>query len=251
MYIFVLICIIYGEKMINTLLIDDDIYSIQDLFNEIYAYPANNCKILKISCSKIEIQKLLQERIIDIVILNINMNKLNAYDILNILKEKKILNRTIVISKNIDQNLERFKYIYTDIFSYIIMPKNQKKLSQSLKELAISTNEKECNANKINKLLEIFTFNKSSLGYKYIVNFLDICINKKYTYIPKIYIICNEIAKKNNLNSSQKIDWNIQRSIKFMKNYTDSAILKKYFKFYPSTKIFLNKILSLYYNIYK
>lgn len=235
--------------MLNILLIDNDLVSINKVFNVMAGVTGFECKIGYICKTESEIEFCIQDTKYDVIILNLNMTKSNPYFFLNKLKEKNILQKTITISNISKKDLTRLTNNYQEIFNNFSFPLDLNSVHKSIKKIYINLKKEKNIRKNIVSILNIFNFNKSSLGYSYIIDCLNICISKGYKRLPKMNTICNEIAKQNNLTSSKTIDWNIQKAIKNMRIYTDSSVLNKYFSFDPSTKIFLNEILSIYYRI--
>lgn len=235
--------------MLNILLIDNDLVSINKVFNVMTGVTGFECKIGYICKTENEIEFCIQDTKYDVIILNLNMTKSNPYFFLNKLKEKNILQKTITISNISKKDLTRLTNNYQEIFNNFSFPLDLNSVHKSIKKMYINIKKGKKIRKNITNILNIFNFNKSSLGYSYIIDCLNICISKGYKRLPKMNTICNEIAKQNNLTSSKTIDWNIQKAIKNMRIYTDSSVLNKYFSFEPSTKIFLNEILSIYYRI--
>ena len=235
--------------MLNILLIDNDLVSIDKVFNAMTSTTEFECKVEYICRTQSEIEFCIQNKKYDVIILNLNMTKSNPYYFLNKLKEKNILQKTITISNISKKELIHLTNNYQDIFNNFSFPLDLKLLYKSIKKIYINLKKEKNIRKNIVNILNIFNFNKSSLGYGYIIDCLNICISNSYKKLPKMKIICEKIAKESNLTSPKVIDWNMQKTIKNMRIYTDRSILNKYFAFEPSTKIFLNEVLSIYYNI--
>lgn len=237
--------------MLNILLIDDDLNSIENIFNGLYRFDFSYYKIVNITCSEKEMLKNLNQKNIDVIILNLDIKKENAYNLLNKINEKGMISRTITISTENDQNAMRLKYKYPKMFFDCKKPVDYKSLSIIINRMYSIIKYDRYAKTDLIKILDIFSFNTASVGYKYIVDCLEICINNNYQTVPFLYSICEEIAKLNNVPSPQTVNWDMQKSVKYMQLSTDSSILNRYFNFIPSTKIFLNKVLSIYYNMHK
>ena len=119
--------------------------------------------------------------------------------------------------------------IKENINYYKILPKpfDIENLIEILKKISNNSIKNE-SKKRIISLLNNFNFNKSSVGYTYFIDILK--YNKNLSY--------------------KKIEWNIEKSIRTMNNYTDLFILNKYFSYtnFPSSKVFINGLLYIYYD---
>ena len=106
--------------------------------------------------------------------------------------------------------------------------------------------------NRLSIILSDFCFNKASVGYNYIIECLQYCIINNLTHIDNMKNLYRIIEEKYNNKeiSQEKISWNIAKAIDSMNKSTDSMILNKFFHYvtYPSSKIFLNELLHVYYS---
>lgn len=93
----------------------------------------------------------------------------------------------------------------------------------------------------IDKELQVFNFNKASVGYRYLIE----CIVEVYRNQDKIINIEKylfpSIAKKLNVKKPQTVKWSLIKSLDSMVRYTDTEIILKYFPYTqnPTTKMFI------------
>ena len=142
--------------------------------------------------------------------------------------------------------------IKENINYYKILPKpfDIENLIEILKKISNNSIKNE-SKKRIISLLNNFNFNKSSVGYTYLIDILNFCIENEIKYINNLKNIYQKLELKYNKNLSyKKIEWNIEKSIRTMNNYTDPLILNKYFYYtnFPSSKVFINGLLYIYYD---
>lgn len=215
------------------------------IFNKLEDSYLKNYKITQIhSDGKRALDYILSEKI-DVVLLDLNLPGMTGIEILECIKEKNINTNVIVISG--EQSL-MYKLISKklDVYATFMKPLNADVLIGKLEEINLRLYKEEFGtSNKIEKILGNFNFNKTSFGYSYIIDSIEICINEGYKTIPIAKDLYQKVAIKNRMCSITHIKWNIDKAIKVMLKLTDSTIIKKYFKYdIPSTKNFLNFILS-------
>lgn len=235
--------------MLNILLADNDYTYIENIFNKISLKLKENFDIIGICSSGDKVLEYILNTKIDIIILELNLPKVDGIDILKELKKRNINIPTIILSKNSDLV---FKVIKENINYYKILPKpfDIENLIEILKKINNNSIKNESKKRIIN-LLHNFNFNRSSLGYAYIIDILNFCIENEIRYINNLKNIYQKLELKYNKNLSyKKIEWNIEKSIRTMNNYTDSLILNKYFSYtnFPSSKVFINGLLYIYYD---
>lgn len=167
------------------------------------------------------------------------------------MEKNNIKSNVIIMSENLDLILEVLKN-RLNFYHIFVKPFKSEELINTLKNIVLILESRK-QSNKLTTLLNNFYFNKSSLGYIYLSDCLNFCINKKINYVSKIREIYKNIEIKNNNEVSlSQIEWNISKSIRTMKNLTSKEILNKYFPYNPSPspKEFINGILYIYYNLY-
>ena len=70
---------------------------------------------------------------------------------------------------------------------------------------------------KIEKKQKI-NFNKSNLGFNYIIDCLSICVNNNYHFIPKMNILYEQLINNNYYinRSFNAVKWNISKAVQTM-----------------------------------
>ncbi len=220
--------------MLNLLLVDNDIDNIKFLINTLGDLFYKKVYISKICLSFDDTTEIKDYSLFDILI--INENNIDAKDIYTLLENTKECRNTIImISDEQHIHINSNFYLTNNVYGVINILNNL-------------YNKEDIRTKNLEKILNIFEFNKSNIGYKYIIDLLNLCIDEKCTHIPTLNKIYDKIAYKYNLSSSKNIGWNIEKSINNMKTMTDYRIINKYFGFPPSPKIFLEIILDMYNN---
>ena len=110
--------------------------------------------------------------------------------------------------------------------------------------------------NLIDNELSNFNFNKTSIGYTYLVKCIMEVLEEqdKLNNIERDLFPC--VAKSLKIKNPQTIKWNIRKLIDSMVRYTDREVILKYFNTYsknPTPKLFLKivneNIINKYENI--
>lgn len=234
--------------MLNILLIDNDLNTIINTFDIFSNFSTLDYKIKNICQYEEELVTYVKDFAYDLIIINLNMNKINPYMLLNTLKERNLLHKTIAFSELSQSETLHLMYQYYKVFNVFSLPIDLNRLKKSIEKICINAKDKN-EKTEITEILELFRFNKTSEGYKYIIDCLNICIRNDYKKLPKLSIIFEEIIKERNLDleTASHVEWNIQKSVQTMRQYTSPFIMDKYFPFLPSPKLFLNTILAMYY----
>ena len=178
----------------------------------------------------------------DIIILDLKMPKLNGIEFLKKLNDKDI--KIIFASAEIKFINELSVNDYCNIKNIYIKPFDFHKLNEDFKSLRVSTNtydDKEL-IQIINKELEEFNFNKTSIGYKYLIQcVIEVFRNQdKIINLEKDLFPC--VAEKLNVKKTQTIKWTLKKLIDSMVRYTNTDTILKYFPYTnnPTTKMFIS-----------
>ena len=141
----------------------------------------------------------------------------------------KLYNKGIIVNKAIKNNIE----------------------TEDLRELLLNLNTSSLSGDVlITRLLDQFDFNKTNIGYHYIVECLIYCIDSKLKQIPKLKKMYEIVS--DDIYSPNQINWNVRKAINSMNRLTDENTIKKYFAYniLPTPKEFLNRMLDIYYRIH-
>ncbi len=239
--------------MLKVLIVDDEYEYLECLFNNLSDKFDDNIKIVKICSDGETALNYILNLEIDVILLDLNIPKINGIEILEKMKEEKNNSKVIVTSGESNFIVELISKELT-VEKILVKPFQIDKLVEILNQIILE--KSLCNhgqvldkESKILKLLDEFNFNKNNIGYKYIIDSLNFCIEKDFRYINKIQILYEEISKKYKGISPKSVGWNMSKCIRTMNRLTNKSILEKYFPYnnFPSPKIFFNEILDKYY----
>lgn len=238
--------------MLNVLLVDDNYEYLEFMFNELSDQINKKLKIVKICSDGEKALDYIMNTKIDIILLDLNIPKVNGIEILEKMKENNIDSQVIVISGETDFIVEIISKKLS-VSQILVKPFELEDLINSLDKIIFDLDENEKIDSDVNekilKLLNEFCFNKNNIGYKYIVDSLNFCVDRECRYINRTKKLYKDIAKQYDGITSTNIEWNISKCIQSMNKLTHRDVLEKYFPYnnYPSPKMFLNEILDTYY----
>ena len=214
--------------MINILIADDNNKLVELIFKSIIR-KNNEYRLMDYTYDGENTLKSILKYNPDVILLDINMPKIDGISIIKkiISEEKKKIPYIIIITAFKDKiNFFRNnKNIYGIIdkgsgFSNLITEINRY-LNNICKEL-----EEENTEYKTKQELANFEFNFSNLGTTYLIDTIKYALEKeKINLEGDIYL---KLARKYKVKV-MNIKWNIEKSIKSMKRYTDNKTIEKYF----------------------
>lgn len=214
--------------MINILIADDNNKLVELIFKSIIR-KNNEYRLMDYTYDGENTLKSILKYNPDVILLDINMPKIDGISIIKkiISEEKKKIPYIIIITAFKDKiNFFRNnKNIYGIIdkgsgFSNLITEINRY-LNNICKEL-----EEENTEYKTKQELANFEFNSSNLGTTYLIDTIKYALEKeKINLEGDIYL---KLARKYKVKV-MNIKWNIEKSIKSMKRYTDNKTIEKYF----------------------
>lgn len=172
----------------------------------------------------------------DILILDLGLDKINALKIIEKLNEKGMNIPYIVVmgeDKNKISKLEKYSsYIYkliekTSDFDMII---------EILDEITYKI-EQKCYDKLIKQELRKFDINVTTIGYSYIVDAIALSLEDVRLLKNMKDMLFKSISVRNNNVSTSNIKWAIEKCVKSTKRYTDSEIIRKYFRAESNEKV--------------
>ena len=205
-----------------------------------------------IATNGLEVLTLVKELQPDVLLLDLQMPKMNGVEVLQKLKsELTNIPDVILITAypSLINNIEDYPFI-KNVF---IKPFS---VEDFIYKLSLLDNEKE--EFKIyeifNKILSNFEFNTSSKGYRYILDGLVLFVHNNEHLTPNFNLekdFYNNLLVKYNLKSIYTIKWNVDKTVQSMVRYTKKEILSSFFPNLnkPTSKVVINKILEMYYNL--
>ncbi len=230
--------------MRNIILVQKDTKNLIELFNSISSSLNEEFRIFKIFTNGKDALEYVKKEKADVLIIDLDLPDFNAIDIISEVQASN--SQVIAISEESDKVLELLKK-NLHIHSLLIKPYKFDDLVNSLNNM--------CTADKsLSKLIDIlnnFNFNKSSIGYRYIIDCINYCIKNNLRFIKQVKSLYKNVESLyDGQVYADTIEWNIYKSIRYMNTSTDNLIMKKYFIYdtFPSPKTFLNGILDIYYS---
>ncbi len=218
--------------MIKILLIDDKIDSVKNIVNNVKDYNQAEFLITHISTNANDAYEYITIRNPDVILLNLQIEDFDVLELFELLKKFDASNEIIIITEE-DNNLLNTIVKNYNITRVFLKPFNLKILNECLSNInkeKIEELKKQNLYNSLDEILSKFNFNRNSIGYSYIIDIFKICF--KYGSVPtpfesNVYL---KLAKLNNLNKSENIKWNVEKSINSMKNSTNKEIIEYYFE---------------------
>lgn len=235
--------------MKKILIVEDEFDYLECLFNDLNDSIPDNVKIAKICTDGESALNYIQNTEVDIVLLDLVIPKINGLEILEKIKKESINTKVIVISGESNSILEIIKR-NINVSKILHKPFKMKELIDSINQILIDISQTDVES-KIEKILSEFNFNKTNIGYKYILDCLYFCIEKNYKSINHTKDLYRDIAKNYRGVTPKNISWNISKCIQVMNKLTLPTTMKKYFPYNstPSQMNFINEILSVYYTL--
>ena len=223
------------------LIVDDNLKFANNLSVHIYKSINNLINVVRIANNGKSAIEIIKDVKPDIVLLDLQMPKLNGLEVIN---QTKNLNMTImVISGELSMinkirlgNSKNIRKVYIKPFPINVLINDLKYICNEYNQIDIRE--------KIEKQLDMFEFNKSSIGYRYLIECLI------YTYQNPKFLDNMEndlfplVAKKFQRKKGQNIKWSIQKTMKAMIRYTPTNKIKKVFPNtqMPTVKFFMRTI---------
>ena len=167
--------------MIKVLIVDDNYEYVRNLFNILNENIDNDIKIEKIcGDGKIALDYILNSNI-DVILLDLNIPNINGIEILKIMKKNNIDKDVIVITGESDMLINLIENNLT-VKKILFKPFKVEDLINILQDIIQdSLNDKKMN--KILNLLNIFNFNKATIGYNYIKQCINYCIENVFNIL--------------------------------------------------------------------
>lgn len=231
--------------MVNILIADDNIF-ITDIILKLII-KNNDIKLLNICHDGDETLKDIYELKPDVCILDLDMPYKTGLEILDEV-EKENINCKFIVFSGCDYLINKLNN-YTSITSIINKGTSFDRLVHELSEISKEMNYINIKSEIMNTLAS-FHFNLSTSGTKYLIDCILLCLERP-NYIKNLsQEVYPKVAIKN-LTTSNKILWNINRSIKSMWRYTpDTEYTSSFFNLDSIRKPNVKSIISTFIDIY-
>ena len=228
--------------MQKAIIVDDNYPFVEQLYNYLYQEKPENIEIVRIFSDGKQALDYLSKNSIQILLVDLNLPKLNGIELI---EEVHKLNQDIhiIVMSGYFHLIKTLKSKNIPIDSYLLKPFNMKELMTVLKTIQQTPHTQI----DIMQLLDHFYFNKNHIGYFYIIDCLEFCLENHYASMPSSKIVYQYIAEKHGYNNYLKIGWNIDKCIKIMYELTSDEVKQKFFHnaLVPSTKHFINAMLRI------
>lgn len=213
--------------MINILLSDDNSDFVQLLFKEVLR-ENKNFRLADYTYDGENTIKSILKYFPEVIILDLKMPKQNGISIIKKISNLENYNPYIIIISSFQQYINKV-YKYDNIYSLISKGSGFDKIVNEL-NLVLKQINNEIEENniylKIKKEIELFNFNTSNFGTKYLIDAtLQAYKKNNFSLTHDIYPI---LAHKYNV-TQKKIKWNLEKNIKSMQRYTENKIISDYF----------------------
>ena len=231
--------------MINVLIADDNKRLYISIFNMIKCQNLENIDVIGITTNGLETYQKIKELRPDIILLDIQLPIMNGFEIINKLLQEKISLPKILLITAFPDSINKLQNIQY-ISGIIVKPIDCTILYNYLINLNCEISDNNLQTNII-KILNEFDFNKSSLGYLYIIDSIKYCLKRPCCINNLEKDLYPHIAKMHQISNSLKVKWAIDKSLNSMFRYTKTDILKKYFSDTKkiSSKLFIKKIIDI------
>ena len=213
--------------MLKILIVDDNIEFTLNIINYVKSKGETEYIFTNISANGEEAYKYLINNNPDLILLDLQMPKLNGVELISMLKNSKILPKIILMTGD-NKLLTDFMKLNLPIERVFMKPFSLESLFEAINQINVDINNFEIDNNLI-KLLSNFSFNKCTIGYNYILQCLQECLKENKLITSLETNLYTKIAKKNNLKSYLHVKWAIDKCILNVNKYTDSDILNKFF----------------------
>ena len=227
--------------MLKILIVDDNLELNQLLFNQIKNYNEDEFIITNISSNGEDAYNYLLTHFPDVVLLDLQMPKLNGIELISKLEAKRSLPKIIVITGDTSLLPEIIK-LNIKLENIFTKPLNFNSLIENLERIKKEKDNYEVEL-KIKELLKNFYFNKSSPGYCYIIESIELCVKNKNLITPLETNLYKKVAEKTNAKSNLHVKLSIDKYINTLNKYTNPDTLNKFFPYNKVTsKSFINEI---------
>lgn len=229
--------------MLSILLVDDDLQFARLLFNSINDMNKGRQYFVANICTNgEEAYKYVINNRVDIILLDLNMPKLNGVDFLLKLNNSNYDNVKKVIISGDGILMRRITNENIKINSFLPKPVQFQKIYTLLENFYNEFNDYNI-LNIVEKYLNFFYFNKSTSGYKYIRECLYLSCKYNNLDLPLEKGLYVEVSRIFNIQNEKCVKWAIDKSIKNLCRYTADNVINKYFSDSRVTsKIFIHVI---------
>ena len=165
----------------------------------------------------------------DLIILDLNMPRLNGIEFLKELEKVNDLSSNVIIVSGEKEFINKIPLESCKLIKRIFCkPVELENVYNNIKYILLNK-EKENDIIRVQEVLEIFKFNKSSKGYKLLIECFNEIISQPEGLNSIEKVVYKKVAVRHGFNKIDPIKWCIFKTIKSMIRFTDAKILNKYF----------------------
>lgn len=228
----------------SLMIIEDNVNIIENIYRMIEKTKLN-VNILKTISNGDEALASILEYNPQIILLDLNLPKINGIYIINELTKMQRKNIDVIIISGEIELINKLSIVNNDIIKKILVkPFSYNDLIKAILEI-IKNNELNKDLEKITNYLERFNFNKRSIYYKCLVQCMEEILNEYKMINDFEGDLYKKIAKRNNMRSEKNVKWGIEKLINSMIKYTDKEILNEYFPYdTPTPKMFMKEVID-------
>lgn len=230
--------------MLNLLIADDNKDFDISILNSIRENNLDNIKIQGIATDGADAYQKIKIFKPDLVLLDIQMPVLNGLQVINKLISENFPLPKIIITTGYPELLANFSNKFV-ISGVLLKPFDIKKLSMCLTEFN-SEEQERIIRNKIINILSKFEFNCKTLGYRYLIDCIQIGLESPELLKNFDKNLYPYVAKFNHTLNISKIKWNIEKCIRSMLRFTDTKILEQFFSTpKPSPRFLIIQVIEI------
>lgn len=182
----------------------------------------------------------------DILIVDLELSQIDVFEAINNLKQK---NCTMPFIIAISADVELFKKLKNipNVYAKIKKPCAFNTIINIIEEITDISGGK-CYEELVKEELHKFEINVTTLGYKYIVDAIELSLANENLLRDMKHRLYQSISKRHNDVSIINIKWTIEKTIRSIMRYTSFDIIKSYFHVesgeHVTPKIFISYILD-------
>ncbi len=183
----------------------------------------------------------------DILLVDLELSQINVFDVINNLEQKSKGNTPFIIA--ISADIELFKQLkkVPNVYAKIKKPCAFKTIIGIVEEI-IDVSGGKCYEELIKEELQIFDVKVTTLGYKYIVDAIELSLANENLLKDMKHMLYVSISKRHDDVSIINIKWTIEKTIRSIVRYTSVDVIKSYFHVesgeHVTPKIFISYILD-------
>ncbi len=182
----------------------------------------------------------------DILIVDLELSQIDVFEVIDELKQQ---NRTMPFIIAISSDVDLFKKLkkIPNVYAKIKKPCAFSTIINIIEEITDISGGK-CYEELVKEELRTFQINVATLGYKYIVDAIELVLVNENLLRDMKHRLYQSISKRHDNVSIINIKWTIEKTIRSTIRYTNFNVIKEYFHVesgeHVTPKIFISYILD-------